>query len=136
MGSRGAPNHSCVWLSPIVERFRDPDRISRETSVAPLETSYEILWAAERRPPRNAYFELLDQPALITEWTEREEIAKRYSLPSRKSTSLLPSPSGTTAHPALARPNVTTGARRKSRRLALLGTIDSLIKSLRPSASG
>ena len=32
----------------------------------PIETSYEINCAAERNDPKNAYFELLDQPAPIT----------------------------------------------------------------------
>ena len=30
-----------------------------------IETSYDIICAAERKPPKNAYFELLDQPAPI-----------------------------------------------------------------------
>jgi len=33
--------------------------------VNPIATSYEIIWAAERNAPKKAYFELLDQPAMI-----------------------------------------------------------------------
>lgn len=31
----------------------------------PIETSYEIIWADDRKEPKNAYFELLAQPAII-----------------------------------------------------------------------
>ena len=120
----------------MVEKFRVPEKISRETSVAPSETSYEILWAAERSPPRKAYLELLDQPALITECTLSDEMAKIYSSPSRKSAILAPSASGKTLHPALARPNVNTGDSIKINVLELFGSIDSFRNSLSPSASG
>jgi hypothetical protein len=33
--------------------------------ITPMETSYEINCAAERKAPKKAYFELLDQPAKI-----------------------------------------------------------------------
>ena len=104
--------------------------------MAPRETSYEILCAAERRPPRNAYFELLDHPALITECTLREEIAKIYRSPSRKSATLAPSATGKTLQPAIARANVNTGEIINRNVLALFGRIDSLRNSLSPSASG
>jgi len=32
----------------------------------PIETSYEISCAADRKDPKNAYLELLDHPAPIT----------------------------------------------------------------------
>jgi hypothetical protein len=35
-------------------------------NITPIETSYEIIWAADRNAPKKAYFELLDQPAIIT----------------------------------------------------------------------
>ena len=66
-GRTGSTNQrfSCACL--ILDRFRDPVSRSTEISVVPSETSYEILCAAERNPPKKAYLELLDQPALITE---------------------------------------------------------------------
>jgi hypothetical protein len=33
--------------------------------INPIETSYEIIWAAERKAPKNGYFELLDHPAIM-----------------------------------------------------------------------
>jgi hypothetical protein len=72
----------------------------------------------------------------MTECTLREESAKRYRSPSRKSAILVPSPTGTTAQPALARPKVMTGEIMKIAAFALLGTIDSLTNSLSPSARG
>jgi len=50
-----------------VEKLSVPVSSSSDTSVAPRDTSYEIICAAERSPPRKAYLELLDQPAIITE---------------------------------------------------------------------
>jgi hypothetical protein len=29
-----------------------------------METSYETIWAADRKAPKKGYFELLDQPAI------------------------------------------------------------------------
>jgi hypothetical protein len=76
LGRSGIPYQREDCPSTTVEKLREPERIIRDTSVAPRETSYEILCAAERRPPRKAYLELLDQPALITECTLRDERAK------------------------------------------------------------
>lgn len=136
MGKSGATSQVFDCPSTSVEKFSVPDRSSSDTRVAPRDTSYEILCAAERSPPRKAYLELLDQPALITECTLRDERANIYSMPSRKSASLAPSPTGNTIHPALARPKVKTGDRRNRKVLELLGRIDSLRKSFRPSARG
>ena len=40
-----------------------------------IDTSYEIICAAERKLPKNAYFELLVQPAPIIPYTPKEENA-------------------------------------------------------------
>ena len=136
IGNSGAISQKFFCPSTRVEKFRVPENSSRDTSVAPRETSYEIICAAERRPPRKAYFELLDQPAIITECTLRDERAKIYRIPSRKSTSIAPSPTGSTTQPAMASPNVKIGESRKIKVLELLGLIDSFTKSFRPSAIG
>lgn len=136
IGRSGTPYQREDWPSTMLEKFRVPEKIRRETRVAPSETSYEILCAAERSPPRKAYLELLDQPALITECTLSDEMAKMYRSPSRKSEILAPSASGKTLHPALARPKVNTGDSMKIKVLALFGSIDSFRNSLSPSASG
>ena len=122
-------------ISTIVEKLTVPATRISEIRVEPSATSYEIIWAAERSPPRNAYFELLDQPALITEWTLSDETAKINSRPSRKSTRKAPSPSGNTIQPVSASPKVKIGERRKIKVFALLGRIDSFTKSFSPSAS-
>jgi hypothetical protein len=56
-----------------------------DTIVTPNETSYEIIWAADRKAPKKAYLELLDQPAIIIEWTLKAEIVKIYNIPKSKS---------------------------------------------------
>jgi hypothetical protein len=48
--------------------------------VNPMETSYEIICAAERKDPRNAYFELLAHPAIIIPYTFKDEIAKMNNI--------------------------------------------------------
>lgn len=136
IGSSGSPYQRLDWFSTIVEKLSVPENSRRDISVAPRDTSYEILCAAERSPPRKAYLELLDHPALITEWTLSEEIANIYRSPSRKSATLAPSATGKTLQPAIARANVNTGDIIKINVFELLGRIDSLRKSLSPSARG
>ena len=78
--------------------------------------------------------ELLDHPAIITEWTLSDDTAKIKSRPRRKSTRNAPSPRGKTIQPVMASPKVKIGERRKIKVLALFGKIDSLTKSFSPSA--
>lgn len=75
-GKRGNISHRFFCVSTRVEKLRLPVSRRMDTRSDPRVTSYEIICAAERSPPRKAYFELLDQPAIIMEWTLREEIAK------------------------------------------------------------
>lgn len=49
----------------IVVRFKDPEHIKTLMSISPIDTSYETICAADLRAPKNAYFELLDQPDII-----------------------------------------------------------------------
>jgi hypothetical protein len=42
----------------------------------PNDTSYEIICAADLNAPKNAYFELLAQPAIIIPYTLNPDIAK------------------------------------------------------------
>lgn len=46
-----------------------------------IDTSYEILCAAERSAPRNAYLELLAQPAIIIPYTVLELRARINKTP-------------------------------------------------------
>ena len=49
----------------IVERFNEPEHKITQIIIKPIETSYETICAVERRQPKNAYLELLDQPAVM-----------------------------------------------------------------------
>jgi len=49
----------------ISVKFKLPALIKTTIMIIPIETSYEIICAAERKAPKKAYFELLDQPARI-----------------------------------------------------------------------
>jgi CRISPR/Cas system-associated exonuclease Cas4 (RecB family) len=82
MGKRGNTNQTdaaCMRTSSV--RFAVPaiattGRIARLTA-----TSYAIICAAERRAPRNAYFELLAQPASEIQYTESPLIARIIRIP-------------------------------------------------------
>jgi hypothetical protein len=56
-------------------RLKEFAQIEIGNSSKPIDTSYEINCAAERNEPKNAYFELLDQPAPITPYTPIEDSA-------------------------------------------------------------
>lgn len=133
-GNKGIASQTFFWLSTILEKFNDPTTRITDNITAPKETSYEIICAAERNPPKNAYFELLDHPAIITVCTPNEEIAKTNKSPKLKSANTAPSPTGITDHPAIAKPKENTGAKRKIIVFELFGKIDSLSKSFNPSA--
>jgi hypothetical protein len=51
-----------------------------------IATSYEIICDTERRPPNNAYFELLLQPANKIVYTPIDDIIKIYKRLRLKST--------------------------------------------------
>lgn len=67
IGNKGIQYHKFFCAITISFKFKDPDNKITDTIVIPIETSYEIICAAERKAPKKAYFELLDQPAIITE---------------------------------------------------------------------
>lgn len=65
-GNKGNTNHPVILcILTISVKFIDP--LSKITGkiTRPIETSYEIICAAERNAPKKAYFELLAQPAII-----------------------------------------------------------------------
>lgn len=68
----------------MAERFKVPESKHTGNIVRPIDTSYEILCAAERSAPKKAYFELLAQPALMIPYTFKEEIARRNKTPRFK----------------------------------------------------
>jgi len=66
MGSSGTANQTVFCASTISVRFSDPTQMSTVMMTKPMDTSYETICAAERRAPRNGYFELDAQPAMMT----------------------------------------------------------------------
>ncbi len=135
-GKRGKANQTPFWVDTISEKFNVRATTKTERTTAPKEISYEIIWAAERSPPKKAYLELLDHPAIITVCTPKEESINTYKRLNLKSVSKAPSPNGITIQLAKASPKVKIGAKMKIIPLELLGIIDSLSKSFNPSAIG
>jgi len=136
MGNNGIQNQIDCCANTISFKFKDPANKITEIIVIPIETSYEIICAAERNAPKNAYFELLDQPAIITECTLNDEIVNIYNNPIFKLDNAKPFPNGITAQPASAKPKVNTGDNIKIIILELLGNTVSFKKSFNPSAKG
>ena len=58
-------NQTYFCASTISDRFNEPAHNNTVIKINPIETSYETICAADRKLPKKAYFELLDQPAVI-----------------------------------------------------------------------
>jgi hypothetical protein len=69
------------WAATISVKLSDPAMKITGINTRLIETSYEIICAAERRAPRKAYLELLAQPAIIIPYTVSELSAKITSSP-------------------------------------------------------
>jgi hypothetical protein len=74
-----------LWAITISFKFKDPDSKITEIIVIPIETSYEIICAAERNAPKKAYLELLDHPDIIIPYTVNEDNAKNIKILTRTS---------------------------------------------------
>jgi len=76
-GKRGKTNQpNFCWVTTISPKFKEPANKITGNINRLNETSYEIIWADERKDPKNAYFELLAQPAIIILYTLKPEIIK------------------------------------------------------------
>jgi hypothetical protein len=76
-GNKGLKNQIVfAWEITISVKFNEPDNRIIGNMMRPIETSYEIIWAADLSDPKKAYFELLDHPAIMIPYTFRDEIAK------------------------------------------------------------
>lgn len=64
-GNNGTIYHisSCSFITVV--KFKDPIHKTTIIKIKLIETSYETICAADRKPPNNAYLELLDQPDII-----------------------------------------------------------------------
>src|SRR5688500_17481481 len=86
--------------------------------------------------PRNAYFELVAQPARITPYTPAELSASKYNKPALMSATAKPGHKGTTAHAASAGITASSGAMRNRNLLEAVGTTISFSISFSTSANG
>jgi len=76
-GNRGQKNQIILdWAVTIFVKFKAPDSKITGNMMRPIDTSYEIICAADRSDPKNAYFELLAQPAIIMPYTFNDEMAR------------------------------------------------------------
>jgi len=62
-GKKYQPVILCVATISI--KFNEPVNKTTGKITKPIDTSYEIICAADRRAPKKAYLELLDQPAIM-----------------------------------------------------------------------
>jgi hypothetical protein len=95
----------------MADMFKDPTLIRTVIITRPSETSYEIICAAERMAPRNAYFELLAHPASMIPYTAKQDVANKYKIPTLISAMTTPSAKGMTAQAAKLNPKVRIGAK-------------------------
>jgi len=65
IGNKGNTNHTVFCLFTISIKLNELAQAATGNNKRAIETSYDINWAAERKPPKNAYLELLVQPAPI-----------------------------------------------------------------------
>src|SRR4051812_36923275 len=117
-------------------RFKLPAAISTPTSAKPIAISYATICAAERIAPRNAYFELDAQPAMMTPYTPIDESDSRYNSPALAFDTTIVADNGITAQAANAGINAIMGAKWNSTLLALVGITTSLVSSFTTSAKG
>ncbi len=54
------------------------------TSASPMESSYEIIWAPERRPPSRDQWLFEAQPANTMPYTAMEPMARNMTTPASK----------------------------------------------------
>ena len=66
IGSNGIANQTVFWASTIFDKFNDPTHSNTVMITKPIDTSYEIICAADLKAPKKGYWELLAQPAIIT----------------------------------------------------------------------
>src|SRR5690625_408319 len=138
-GSRGSQYHDRMlpaWASTMAVRLSVPDMATTPTTAKPMGISYEMVWAAARRPPNSAYLELEAQPASKIPYTLMALSATTSSRPASTSASTTPSANGMTDQAASAGISASSGASRYRNVLALSGMISSLNSILKTSAKG
>src|SRR4051794_30666753 len=134
--------HDCCAAMSRVDSV--PARISTPRMPRPNAASYDSSCADERTEPSNGYFEPDDQPASITPYTPRPDIARIHNAPIGRSATCryvsCPNietrpPIGITQNNRNAGRIERYGARRNTVRSAVSGIDCSLKNSLMPSAN-
>ena len=75
IGNKGLTYHTSSCARTIPDKFPVPAHINTDTTMNPIETSYDTICAADRNAPKNEYFEFDDHPAIIIPYTANDEIA-------------------------------------------------------------
>src|SRR5690606_11096784 len=96
----------------------------------PRGTSYETIWAADRKVLSMLYLLCDDQPAMMMPITSSEIMASRKNKPEATDAPAHVGLSGRKAKPAKTAVKIISGAIRNSTGSALAGTMSSLIRSL------
>jgi hypothetical protein len=101
-----------------------------------IEISYDNICDTERKDPKNAYLELLDQPAIKIPYTPKEEVIIikntlrfRFNIPENES-------NGITDQPIKLRKRVKAGPKINKKLLVFVGMIISLTTNFKPSEIG
>lgn len=75
--SRSIYHGKLCFMLTISVKFSVPVTNKTQTKHNPMEISYEIICAAQRMAPKNAYAELLDHPANNIPYTPIDDIARK-----------------------------------------------------------
>jgi hypothetical protein len=89
-GIIGIINQIVDCVSIILVILNDPTQLIIVNIITPKDTSYDIICAAALIAPKNAYFELLDQPDIKIAYTLIEDTANIYIIPKFISAGALP----------------------------------------------
>jgi len=135
-GSNGNTNQtcSCILTMSVNEKLPDSNIIAEK--VAPIESSYEIIWEPERIPPKKAYLELLDHPEKIIPCTLNEDIDNINNVDNGKTIDTCPPWTGIVNQISKVQKKVNNGAPKKRNKFALDGKISSFINNFNASAIG
>ena len=62
IGNNGIKNQTAFCAKTISLKLNEPEQIITQTITNPIEISYEIICAVDRKAPKNGYFEFEDHP--------------------------------------------------------------------------
>lgn len=120
----------------IFIKFKEPLKTITFIIIIPITTSYAIICAIDLKAPRNAYLELLDQPATIIFKPFSEEIINIYNTPILISAINIQLLKGITNQALKLNNNKTKGPAINNNKEAFCGIGFSLITNFNASAKG